>query len=382
MKSLPSRRAVLSFAAPLAAFACSDVEGSTELNPAGPPMIRQIMLIERYTSTAGEKLLRPVIAFGTHPDADGNQQHPVSNAVVFNQRVRVVLDELLVGNNLEEIECNERIDEDEFSRVPLGATPDDIAKCAVARDLLPQSCKGKKAVCIRTSDGVPVGVRDEVDSGNRPYKDGIADNTRMIDGAVGLRCEAAGRSISVPNQPGLSYWQPSGNQQRPSVDDGLDGLFSIGPAVVLVSDGDLPTGATCTVEFAASVVDKSGIAVCAPPGGDITAACTPGDTSAVSFSTEPMTLLSQSPLPEALGVSRTAALNLRANATFAADLTVTSVPPAAFTVFVDPHLPQQLNLQPTTALAANTRYVVSVPLLDAYHLGPAEPVRFVFTTGG
>lgn len=372
----------MAVAAPFVLVACSDVEGSTELNPAGPPMIRQVMLVERYTNTAGERLLRPVIAFGTHPDADGNQQHAVSNAVVVNQRVRIVLDELLVGNYLEEIECNERVDEDEFSRVPVGATPDDIARCAVASDLLPRSCKGAKAVCLRASDGVPVGVRDEVDAGNRPYKDGIADNTRMIEGAVGLRCEAAGNPIHVPTQLALSYWQPSGNQQRPIVDDGLDGLLSLGPAVVLVSRGDLPTGATCSVEFAPSVVDKSGLAVCAPPGGDITATCQPGDTSAVSFGTEPMTLLLQAPAVDAIGVSRTSPLVLRANAAFANDLTATSTPPASFTVAVDPNLPQQLNLQPTTALAPNTRYVVTVPLRDAYHLGAAEPVRFAFTTGG
>jgi hypothetical protein len=379
--SLFSWRTLAGLTVPLCAWACSDDEGSTDLNPTGPPMIRQVMLIERYTNTAGEQLIRPVIAFGSHPDADGNEQHAVTNAVVFNQRVRVVIDELLVGNNLEEIECNGPVDEDSFSRVPLGATPDDIARCAVAPDLLAKSCKGDKAVCIRASDGVPVGVRDEVDGANRPYKDGIADTTRMIEGSVGLLCQAGGNPIHVPIQPGLSYWQPSGNQQRPIVDDGLRGLFSLGPAIVLVSRGDLPTSADCTVEVAPYVVDKSGLSVCAPPGGDVTADCRPGDTSAVAFSTEPMRLIAQVPAQEAIGVSRTADLQLRANAAFANDLTVSSVPPASFTATADPDLPQQLNLHPVTALAAGTRYVVTVPLRDAYHLGPSEPVRLVFTTG-
>lgn len=376
-----SWRTLVSLTAPAFALACSDVEGSTDLNPAGPPMIRQVMLTERYTSITGERLIRPVIAFGSHPEADGEQQHAVRAAVVTNQRVRVVIDELLVGNNLEEIECNEQVDEDEFSRVPLGATPDDIARCAVARDLLPQSCKGTKAVCLRAADGVPVGVRDEVDGSGRPYKDGIADTTRMIEDAAAVRCQAAGMDLRVPIQPALSYWQPAGNQQRPLVDDGLGGLLSLGPAVVLVSRNELPTGATCTVEFAPTVVDKSGIAVCAPPGGDIAATCTPGDTSAVTFSTVQMEAIAQSPLPDALGVSRTADLTLRANASFASDVTVTSTPAASFSVSIDPHLPQQLVIHPTTALAASTRYVVSVPLLDTYRLGPVEPARLVFTTG-
>jgi hypothetical protein len=48
---------------------CSDTESRTDLNPAGPPMIRQVRLYEKYMDGAFEKSRR-VFAFGTHEDAD------------------------------------------------------------------------------------------------------------------------------------------------------------------------------------------------------------------------------------------------------------------------------------------------------------------------
>lgn len=380
-----SRRILVSLLAPASLAlpaACTEEDSSTELRPEGPPMIQQVVLIERYTNTSGEKLVRPVIGFGRHPDADANEQHAVVAATASNQRIRVVIDELLVGNHLEEIRCNERVDEDDFSAVPVGATPDDIAKCAVAADQLAKSCKGDKAVCVR-DDGVPVGVLDATDAGGRPYKDGIADTTRMIDGAAFIRCSGAsgGELIDVPLSLSLSYWQPAGNQQRPSVDDGLRGLFSIGPAVVLVPAGNLPTGQTCSLGFGPRVVDKSGLRVCAPAGGNIDADCTPGDTSAVSFGTETLAALEQFPLADATAVPVNAALRVRANASLDPAITVTSIPAATFTVAAPHAMPEQLVITPTAPLQPTTRYVVSVPLRDLYGLGPAQPITLIFTTG-
>ncbi len=363
--------------------ACAEEGSSTELRPEGPPMIQQVVLIERYTNTSGERLIRPVIGFGRHPDADANEQHAVVAATARNQRIRVVLDELLVGNYLEEIQCNERVDEDDFSAVPVGATPDDIARCAVAADQLAKSCKGDKAVCLR-DDGVPVGILDETDAGGRPFKDGIADTTRMIDGAAFIRCAGSGTGvepINVPISLPLSYWQPAGNQQRPSVDDGLRGLFSIGPAVVLMPASDLPTGQTCTLGFEARVVDKSGLRVCAPAGGDIEADCTPGDTSAVTFGTETLTALEQFPPADATAVPVGTTLRVRANASLDPAVTVTSIPAATFTVATSHAMPEQLVITPNAPLLPTTRYVVSVPLRDLYGQGPAQPSTLIFTTG-
>jgi hypothetical protein len=358
---------------------CSDLDSATNLNPAGPPMIRQLLLTERTTSATGATATRPVIAFGHHPDASDDEQHPVTTAVAAGQRLRVVIDELLVGNYLEEIECNEQVDDDFFSRVPVGATPQDIASCAVVKDLLPKTCKGPKAVCLRASDGAPVGVRDQIDTAGRPYKDGIADVTRFIDGAAGVRCGEAGELL-IPMDLARSYWQPSGNQQRPAIDDGLRGLFSLGPAVVLVPRGFLPTGQPCFVVFGDSVVDKSGLGPCAPDHGDIAAGCTPGDTAKAAFSTEPMALTQQSPLNNAVSVSRTIEIAVRANVAFAPSIAVTSVPAATFTVTPVVDTPQALTIRPVTALAPATRYTVTVALRDSFGVGPVEPARLTFTT--
>src|SRR5262249_7270121 len=48
--------------------------------------------------------------------------------------------------------------------------------------------------------------------------------------------------------------------------------------------------------FSPDVVDPDGHAVCAPPGGDLTAGCTPGDTGAVRFHVEPLAFVVASPV--------------------------------------------------------------------------------------
>ena len=64
------------------------------------------------------------------------------------------MDELLVGNALEEIACRAVVDDDAFARVPLGATPDDIAKCTVAQDVLKARCIGDRTRSASASSTV------------------------------------------------------------------------------------------------------------------------------------------------------------------------------------------------------------------------------------
>ncbi|HRC58375.1 MAG TPA: hypothetical protein PKU97_20775, partial [Kofleriaceae bacterium] len=234
----------------------------TDLVPEGPPMIRQLILTERYPSGSAS-LTRPVIAFGTHRDASSDEQHVVSAALVENQRLRVVMDELLLGNRLEELQCNEQVDEDAFARVPAGATPDDLARCSGDPEALRATCKGAKAVCVRSSDGVAVGILDRLDTNGQPRPDGVPDVVRFIDGAALVRCTAAAVDRDVPASQSLSYWQPAGSQVRHDIDDGFRGFLLLGPAVVLVPRHALPTGSACHVRFAEDVVDKSGLRPCA-----------------------------------------------------------------------------------------------------------------------
>jgi hypothetical protein len=212
-----------------------------------------------------------------------------------------VFDELLVGNALEEIACRTRAISDTescvvpggFSRVPIGATPDDIADCSAADDLLDEGCNGTHAVCLE--NGVPCGVLDEDENGS-------ADNTRLIDGQVRIVC---GGTV-VPLNLEQSYWQPAGNQLVPA---GGTPESSLGPALILrpVNDGRMPTNSDCVLEFAEDVTDKHGNAPCAPTGGDIANECTPGDLAAFTFKTQRLRFSSTIPDRAQTGVSRTPA---------------------------------------------------------------------------
>ena len=205
---------------------------------------------------------------------DANIFHPYPRTLAYS--------ELLLGNAIEELACADG----SFSRVPIGATPDDIAKCA-GPDL--SKCTGDKAVCIGAMG--PVGILDE-------DEDGASDDFQMIAGAVTLECD--GQVMAHDLQQ--SFYQPSGNQQIPAGPIGLDG---IGPAIIIVpSDQGLKTGSNCTVKFNSEITDKSGNQICAPPGGDIsrTDDCAPGDTSKISFGVEPLRLTGNDPADGDAGV--------------------------------------------------------------------------------
>jgi hypothetical protein len=250
----------------------------------------------------GSLSIASILGFGTHPlmpvaRTKLNTQEGSPDDQVF----RVVFDELLIGNALEEVACRTRQLSDTescvvpggFSRVPLGTTPDDIADCAAADDLLDDNCAGTHAVCLE--DGRPCGVLDEDENGS-------ADNTRMIDGQVRIECGGT----NVPLNLEQSYWQPAGNQLVPA---GGTAEGSLGPALVLrpINDGRMPTDSPCLLVFAPDVTDKHGIAPCAPTGGDISLDCTPGDVSAFSFKTQRLRFSSTVPDQNATGVSRTPA---------------------------------------------------------------------------
>jgi len=389
-----STRGMAWFAAALiaAAGACTDYDSATNLNPDGPPMIRQVRLKEVRTDANGAVTQRRIFAFGTHDLAE-DKDYPalgansMVTAAVTSNAFRIIVDELLVGNYIEEIQCRAPIDNDAYDFVPLGATPEDIAKCAVAKDVLPASCPAsfEKATCICHLDGgcgdveqgKPVGVLDV-------NQDGAADDTRLIQGAVGIQCG----NIDVPMDLNNSYWNPSGDQNRPA----MGGFDALGPAIVMSADqnpphlGALPTGQMCTLKFAPDIVDKTNNAICAPPGGDVTKSCTPGDVSAFQFMTQAFTLTNQSFMNGATGVSKTAPVILVGSAPIAAGtlaaITVkqgnTNV--TAFTL-TQPQ-PQTIRLTwGAGTLAGNTAYTISISsaLTDTYGL-PIAPITYNFTT--
>src|SRR5262249_26536822 len=268
-----------------------------------------------------------------------------------------------------------------FQEVPVGATPDDIAACSVPPDVLPETCKGKFAVCLCQDDagctvvtptsptplmfqkGQPVGVKD--DNG-----DGAADFFKFVTGTAGIQCGAIDVPLDLdghgsPAAQLFTYYNPSGNQEVPAT----GGFEALGPAIILKPLGPMPTNMTCGLTFSSAVTDKSNEEVCAPVGGmpsdgSRPGTCTPGDVSAFSFKTEPLRVSPDSTHTEGMtGVNRTDPLSFHPNVPVdAATITgITVAPAAAFTAGVDP-MSGNIVITWTAGLAANTMYTVTVPV--------------------
>jgi hypothetical protein len=363
---------------------CDDPPTATGLHPEGPPKVQQVFLKELYTE-ADQLRVRTILAYGTHDNIPDEREHPTTTAATNDQTIRVVFDEILRGNALEEIRCQTRMLSETtacvvpggWSRVPIGATPDDIADCAVADDLLDESCAGPMATCLN-EDGIPCGVFDENQAGQ--LDDGSADEARLIAGQVRIMCG----SVDVPLGVVESYWQPAGNQLVPArqVPEG-----SLGPALILrpANEGRMPTNSDCRLILAPDVVDKDDIQVCAPPGGDPAADCTPGDLSAFSFHTDPLRLTSSSPEPDTTGVATSPAT---IQTFWSAPIDVNTVQ-ASVTVtpaLVAPVVTLSTNLSSITITSAtpfapSTMYTVTFTgLADSFGVPLPAPVSFSFTT--
>jgi hypothetical protein len=299
------------------------------------------------------------------------------------------MDQLLVGNSLEQLQCRAPIDTNgAFSSVPLGTTPDDIALCSVNSDALKAACHGPHAVCMCNLDGGcggiakgdPVGVLDV-------NNDGAADNTSFVAGSVGIKCG----TIAVPIDLDQSYWYPSGDQQVPA----SGGFDALGPAIVLVpTAGILPTNLTCGLSFADNVVGKQGDRVCAPPAGrpadcgnDFEAcnlACDAGNVSAFSFKTDALRITVLGITEGATGVSASAAIFANANApidpTTLSKITFSPAAPADMTITAP--MASQIKFTFTTPLTAGTKYTITFPttLTDTFGQGLPAATTISFTT--
>lgn len=373
--------------------ACTDQKSFTNLNPAGPPAIAEVRLKETYTDSGSTAFLsRRVFGFGTFPDATTDVDHEVTNASVSGQSIRIIMDELLVGNNLEQVQCRAPVSPTgAFSTVPLGATPDDIALCSVNSDALKAACHGSHAVCLCEIDsgcgsiakGDPVGILDI-------NNDGAPDNTSFMPGAVGLHCG----TIDVPIDLDQSYWNPSGDQQVPA----MGGYDALGPAIVVVPQGGtMPTNSTCGLTFDSNVVDKQGNKVCTPPAGrpaDCTGAledcaaaleCTPGDVSAFSFKSEALRLTVLGIVNGGTGIDRTQPIFVNSNAPLSAaslaSITITPAPPGGFTI--SQPMPTQIKFIFTAPLLPNTMYTITFPttVTDSFGIGLPATKTITFTTG-
>ena len=381
----------------LASTACSDDKSSTELNPEGPPMVQQVFVEEWATL---EEPRRPYLqlAFGDHADIPLADEDPVYgdnrevNAAVAGQdisRIRVVVDELLVGNFIEELSCSDG----SWSKIPLGYTPDDIKKCSGPVESL-TDCEG---ICI-TAAG-PIGILDT-------NEDGAADFFRMIDydsgccppGSTGctpneIPCELAvgvecgGVKIPLVREgDGRSFYNPSGNQLLPAVDP-PGNILGLGPAIILQPAIGLRTSSDCTISFRPEVTDKDGNPVCAPPNGDIKQSCTPGDTSAVSFSVEPLALKNTVPgdldgnddVPPDQVIVLGFYANISPDSFAAITLEESGGAAVAITVEGNPDAPAEVKITPNAPLTPLTEYVLTVGTGLTDPFGSALPAEIVMT---
>ncbi len=377
----------------LFAGACTDTASNTDLDTDGPPEIAQVRLLEAYTDSSNTPLTRRVFAYGSHPMATSDDEHPVTTAAATMQSLRVIMSRLLLGNYLEQIQCRAPVDMNgAFSSVPLGATPDDIAKCCVAGDALLQTCVGPLATCIcqlpggcgGVMMGQPVGILDV-------NEDGAADNTSFMPNSVGLQCG----SVTVPIDPDNSYYNPSGNQQVPA----MGGFDALGPAIVLAPlNGVLPTNLTCQLTFNSNIVDDTNTEVCATPVGrpvdctgrldqcqaEFQTGCTPGNVSDFTFKVQPLELDVQAVNDGDTGIDPTIPIFINANAPVAAatlaNITITPAPPGGFTVTAP--MPTQIKLTFTAPLAAMTTYTLTIPVTvtDTFMQPLPAPVVVHFTT--
>jgi len=170
----------------------------------------------------------------------------------------------------------------------------------------------------------------------------------------------------------------------PASPDKFDGL---GPAIVLLPSAGMPTNATCGLTFADDVVDKSGIQVCAPPGGapaDGSTApdCTPGDVSAFSFKTEPLRFSTTTNVDPAVDfvIKPVAPID---PASLPGSITVFqgATPVTAFTSSVDATT-HDIRITWTTPLTSATEYTVTIStaIKDTFGKPLPAPVTFTFTT--
>jgi hypothetical protein len=365
--------------------ACSTPSSSTDLNPEGPPMVLQVLVSEKVVGEDDTVRIKTGLAFGDHPDKifEGDDRMVSAAVARGNQRVRVILDELVNGRSLEELACADG----SFSPVSLTASgrepnPDDVAACSGNAGEL----EGCEVVCVG-HDGIL-----DVDN------DGAADDTRMIDfgrtadnpagtGELAVNIVCGDQPMAL--DPQASFFNPSGNQQIPAGDIGLNGL---GPSILLVPTQGIKTGAGCTIKFREDVTDRDGNRVCAPSDGKITGACpADGDTGSISFSVEALALASSDPEEGAVvqaGVDPTSMLlqfNAALDATTLTAITLTEAGGGAVAgavVSLSADDPSIVNITVTGGLAVNTSYVITATtaLQDIYGGVLPAALTISFTT--
>ncbi len=364
---------------------CDAPVSKEALNPEGPPMIRQVLVNEANITMSGSvQRQNTQLAFGQHSsELFDNDDGVVTTATIRgSQEIRIVLDEQIRGNSLEEISCKDG----SYSRIPDGTTPDDIKDCSGSLDSL-QNCKVD--LCL-DADGKPAGVElveNENGTGERFL-------LRMIDfdpspDVVELGVQLICGGMPVEMNQASSFWSPAGNQTVSS--NPALGKKSLGPAVVLktVSGIGLPANLDCTIVFHPDVVDYDGNKVCAPVGGLIENDCMPGNTSEVTFGTQAIAIddtdIKDGDMDVALSFSGSFGVyfNANMNGMTADAITLTAGgAPVVLNAAISDDDKTSVILSLANDFAPATEYVLTVGtgLHDQFGQGLAQEAVFTWTT--
>jgi len=344
---------------------CAAPDTLTVLKPEGAPVMLQVFVTEEvgdataidtyFNSNDG---IRDDDANGCPDDFEEAGADCAVTAAVTNggQKIRIVLDELLDGQTVEEFFC--------ACAVP--AVGDADCPNNILASLDPTMCGNN-----------PNTQADEAGRWADNNADGVPDRSRMLPGVVVINCGGATPAYTSTSDDG-GFYNPSGNQQVPS---GFDAAFNIvpdlsklGPALVALPPA-LPTSSMCSVSVASTVKDKDGESV-------------PAHETA-TFATVALRVDASVPSAGATAVSRANNLTVTFNSTIDA-ATITGVTltqganAVAATVALSAMDPSTIEIDPAADLAATTAFTITIPAAvgDSFGggtLGTAQTITF--TTG-
>lgn len=195
----------------------------------GPPEVLQVFVTSEPADDLASGL---TLAYGQHFELNGGVAAIGVRATAVPRtgaRFRIVVDQLLAGDTIEEYACAGG------GFVPLGRKV-----CADCRDD-PSTLDDEAGRCVDLNG------------------DRIPDNGRIVGDVATIRCG----SFLYTTLSGDGAYEPWGNQ----LSSGALGVAGIGPAIVIEPSVTLPADADCTLNVIGRITDKQGEELIWPAAG-------------------------------------------------------------------------------------------------------------------
>lgn len=380
-----------SLAVVLGASACTTKDEKAALVTEGPPVIQQIFMTEKKGNAAelnlgfgcgdvgtvdctivyddnAQQLCCEWQAWSTGVDGAPDpirMDGTISEAVIAGQTMRIIVDELLRGQTVEQFRCacsaNDAGD---------GGCPNGIVAA-----LDPTFCDNDPSTDINENGR----FADQ-------NQDRVPDDTLLLPGIVQIECDRA--SMPWVNGVNEGWYNPSGSQQVPiNTNTGNPEWTAIGPAIVL-QPAALPTGSNCTLSFNQMTMVKTpgGTDMMVPAARDKDGEGVPAPEG-FTFVTEVMKVVGSMPMNNAQNVARDVVPSITFNAPIAPG-SITGVTLTAGGVAVDGTATvgtdgRSWSFTPVAPLAPATQHTITVTttLTDSFGAPYPDTVTRVFTTG-